>query len=88
MMSATTKLFKTDHRFNPKLTHDNYPIWRKKVHRVLIAMKAYNIVTRNKLFPEGNRSAACTLQKEWHQKANDVIALIHVGCADHLLRWI
>jgi len=73
-MSATPEMFKTDHRLFPKLTHDNYPTWRKKVCRVVIAMRVYNIVTGDELFPEGNGSAACTLQKEWHQRANDAIA--------------
>jgi hypothetical protein len=67
MMSATTKMFKTHYRFIPNLTHDNYPIWRKKVHHVLFAMRAYNIVTGDELLPEGNRSAAHSLQKEWHR---------------------
>jgi hypothetical protein len=44
-MSATAEMFKTDYGFIPKLIHDNYPIWRKKVHLVLVAMRAYNIVT-------------------------------------------
>jgi len=30
-MSATTEMFKTNHEFIPKLTHDNYPICRKMV---------------------------------------------------------
>ena len=88
-MSATTEMFKSNHRFIPKLTHDNYPTWRKRVRRVLVAMRAYNIVTGEELLPEGNRSAARTLQMEWHQKANDAIALIHLGCTDNLpFPWI
>jgi hypothetical protein len=55
---------------------------------VLVAIRAYNIVTGDELFPEGNGSAARTLQKEWHQKADDSIALIHLGCTDDLLPWI
>jgi hypothetical protein len=87
-MSAATELFKTDYGFIPKLTHDNYPTWRKKVRRVVVAMRVYNIVNGGELFPEGNGSAARTLQKEWHQKANEAIALIHLGCTDDLLPWI
>jgi len=55
---------------------------------VIVAMRAYNIVTGDELFPEGNGSTARTLQKEWHQRANDPIALIHLGCTDDLLPWI
>jgi hypothetical protein len=87
-MSATTEMFKTDYVFIPKLTCDNYATRRKKVRRMLVAMRAYNIVTGDELLPEGNRSVACTLHKEWHQKANDAIAQIHLGCTDDLLPWI
>ena len=55
---------------------------------MIVAMRAYNIVTGDELFPEGNGSTARTLQKEWHQRANDPIALIHLGCTDDLLPWI
>ena len=87
-MSATTEMFTTDYGFIPKLTHDNYPTWRRKVRRVLVAMRAYSIVTGDELLPEGNGAAARTLQKEWHRRANDAIAQIHLGCTDDLLRWI
>ena len=87
-MAATTEMFKTDYRFNHKLSDDNYPTWRKEVHRVLIAIRAYSIVTGDELFPEGNGSAACTRQKEWHQRVNDAIVQIHLGCTDDLLPWI
>jgi hypothetical protein len=35
-----------------------------------------------------NHCAAHTLQKEWHQRANDAITQIHLGCTDYLLPWI
>jgi len=73
-MSANTEIFKTDYRFIPKLKHNNYPTWRKKVRHVLVAMKAYDIVTGDELLSEGNRSTAPTLQKQWHRRANDAIA--------------
>jgi len=46
--------FKTDHGNVPKLTEENYPVWTQKIRRVLIAKKAYNIVTSVKLLPVGN----------------------------------
>ena len=52
---------------------------------MLVAMRAYNSVPGDKLLPEGNGSAASTLQKEWDQRANDAIAQIHLGCTDDLL---
>jgi hypothetical protein len=51
-------------------------------------MWAYNIVTGEELFPEGNGSPTRTLQKELHHRANDAIAQIHRGCTDDLLPWI
>ena len=36
---------KTDQGFVEKLTHDNYPIWKQKMRRILITKKAYDIVT-------------------------------------------
>jgi hypothetical protein len=88
MMSATTKMFKTNHRFIPKLTYNNYPPWRKKVHHVLVAMREYNIVTGDELFPKGNGPAARTLQQVWHQRANYAIALIHLDCKEDLIPCI
>ena len=55
---------------------------------MLLTMRAFNIVTGDKLLPEGNGPAARTLQKEWHQRANDAIAQNHLGCTDDLLPWI
>ena len=86
--SATTKIFKTDHGFIPNLTHDNYPTWRKKVRHVPVAMRAYSIVTGDEFLPEGNGSAVRNLHREWHQKANDTVAQIHLGCKDNLFPWI
>jgi len=87
-MSATTEMFKTDYGFIPNLIHDNYHTWRKMVRRVLVAMRAYNIVTGDELLPEGNGSAVHTLQKEWHQRAIEAFAQIHLGCTGDLLPWI
>jgi hypothetical protein len=87
-MSATTEMFKADHQFNPKFTHENYPTWRKKIRRVLVSMRVYSIFKGDQLPPKGNTSSAGTLQKEWHEWSHDAIALIHIGCTDDLLPWI
>jgi len=87
-MSATTEMFKTNYGFIPKLTHNNYPTLRKKVRHALVAMRAYDIVTGDELLPQGNGSAARTLQKEWHRRANDAIAQIQLGCTGDLLPLI
>jgi hypothetical protein len=47
---------------------------------VLVAMRAYSIFTGDELLPDCNRSASRTVQKEWHWRANHVIAQIHLGC--------
>jgi hypothetical protein len=65
-MSATTQMFETDYGFIPKLTHDNYPILRKQLPLVLVAMSVYSIFTGDELLPEGNGSAALIVQMEWH----------------------
>jgi hypothetical protein len=87
-MSAKTEMFQTNRGFIPKLTQDDYPTCRKKIHRVLVAMTEYNIVSGYELLPKGIGSAAHTLQMEWHQRANDAIALIHFGFTDNLLPCI
>ncbi|KAF8248063.1 hypothetical protein K440DRAFT_643337 [Wilcoxina mikolae CBS 423.85] len=84
----TTDSFKTDHRFIAKLTHDNYPIWKQKMHRILISKRAYNIVTGIKLLPVGQGVALRPLQQDWHVRANEAMALIYTGCSDDLLPWI
>jgi len=81
-------MFMTDYEHNLKHTQDDDPAWRKMVRRVLVAMRAYSIVIGDELLPEGNISAARTLEKEWHRRANDAVAQIHVGCTDDLLPCI
>jgi hypothetical protein len=51
-------------------------------------MRGYSVVTGDELLPEENGPAAPTLQKEWHRRANDAIAQIHLGCTDDLFPWI
>ena len=84
----TTDSFKTDHGFIAKLTHDNYPIWKQKIRRVLIAKKEYDIVTGIEPLPVGQGVALRPQQQNWHERANDAMALIYTGCSDDLLPWI
>jgi hypothetical protein len=77
--------FKTDQGFIAKLTHNNYPIWKQKMRRILITKKAYNIVTGIVLLPLGHGVALHPLQQNWHEKANEAMALIYTGCSDDLL---
>ena len=81
----SNKTFKSGHSYVPELTEENYPIWKQKIRRVLSAKKAYTIVTAVKPLPPCNRIALRALQDDWHDIANEVIALIHLGCCDELL---
>jgi len=70
----SNETFKTDHGNVPKLTEENYPVWKQKIHRVLIAKKAYDIVTGVGLLPVGNSVALCPLQASWHDRSNKALA--------------
>jgi hypothetical protein len=84
----SNETFKTDHGNVPKLTEENYPVWKQKIRRVLIATKAYDIVTGVELLPVSNGVALCPLQDNWHDRANKALAQIHLGCCDELLPLI
>jgi len=84
----SNKTFKTDHGNLPKLTEENYPVWKQKICQVLIAKKAYNIITGVKLLPVGHSVALHLLQESWHDRADKAPAQIHLGCHDELLPLI
>jgi len=84
----SNETLKTDHSNVPKLTDDNYPVWKPKICQVLITKKAYDIVTGVELLPVCNSVALRPLQAIWHDRANKAIALIHLGCCDALLPLI
>jgi len=65
--NMSNETFKTDHGNVPKLTKENYPVWKQKIRRVLITKKAYNIVTGVELLSVGNGVALCLLQESWHE---------------------
>jgi len=78
----SNETFKTNHGNVPKLTEENYPVWKQKIRRVLIAKRAYNIVSSAELLPVGNGVALRPLQETWHDRANKALAQIHLGCCD------
>jgi len=78
----SNETFNTGHGNVPKLTEENYPIWKQIIHRVLIAKKAYTIVTRVELLPLGDSVALPAVQEDWHDQANKAMALLHLGCCD------
>jgi hypothetical protein len=65
-LNMSNETFKTTHGNVPKLSEENYPVWNQKIHQVLIAKKAYNIVTGAELLPSGNGITLCTLHEDWH----------------------
>jgi hypothetical protein len=84
----SNETFKTDHGNVPKLTNENYPVWKQKICQVHIARKAQNIVSSVELLPLGNGVALRHLQVSWHDRANEALAQIHLGCCDELLPLI
>jgi len=88
LKNMSNQTFKTDHGNVPKLTKENYPVGKQKIRRVLIAKKAYNIVTSVDLLCVGNGVALRLLQESWHDRANKALAQTHLGCCDELLPLI
>jgi len=58
--------FKTDHGNLPKLTEENYPVWKQNTRQVLSAKTTYNIVTSGEILPVGNSVALCPLHESCH----------------------
>jgi len=84
----SNETFMSGHGYEPKFSEQNYSIWKQKIHRVLIAKKAYNIVTGVEPLPPGNGVTLRALQEEWHDRANQAIVLIYHRCCDELLPLI
>jgi hypothetical protein len=84
----SNETFKTDHGNVPKLTEENYAVWKQQIRQVLLAKKAYNIVTGVELLPVGKGVAIRPLQESWHNRANKALAQIHLKYCDELLPLI
>jgi len=63
-----TGTFKTDYGNIPKLTENNYPMWREKVQRVIMGADVYEIVTREEPEPEGNTREGRTELRNWRKR--------------------
>jgi len=87
-INMSNETFKSSHGCVPTLTKENCPIWKQKMHRVLIAKKVYNIVTRVKLLPLGNGVALPAIQEFRYDRANKAIALIQLECCHEPLPHI
>jgi len=86
--NMSNETFKTYHGNVPKPTDENRPVWKQKIRQVLIANKAYDIVTSVELLLVGNGVTPRRLQASWHDRADMAVAQIHLGCCDELLPLI
>ena len=50
----TSETIKSAYGNIPKLTENNYPMWKEKVRRVIMGANTYEIMTREEPEPEGN----------------------------------
>jgi len=80
--------FNTDHGTVITLNKENYPLWKEKISRVLMANKAYNIVSCVELPPVGKGIARCSLQECCRNRANTPVAQLLLGCCVELLPLI
>jgi hypothetical protein len=79
------KTFKTNHDNEPKVSKEHYPVWKQRIRRVLMATKAYIIVTSVELLRIGNGVSPHPLQPSWHDRANRALAQIHLVCSEEVL---
>ena len=84
----TTETFKSAYGNIPKLTENNYPMWKEKVRRVIMGADAYEIMTREEPEPEGNTREGCTELRNWGKRRNNVQSIISMGCSDQILPYI
>jgi len=61
----TTETFKSAYGNIPKLTENNYPMWKEKVWRVIMGADACEIMTREEPEPEGNTREGRTELRTW-----------------------
>jgi hypothetical protein len=74
----------TGHGNMPKLTKENYLVWKQKIRRVLITKTAYNSVTGDELLPGGNCVALRLLYDSWHIQGKKALVQINLGFCDEL----
>jgi hypothetical protein len=79
---------KTDHGNIPKLTDNNYPIWKEELRRVLMGAHAYYIVNREERAPEGKTTNSRTRKHNWRIQRHDAPAIIYMEYSDEILPHI
>jgi len=80
-----TEIIKNHYGYIPQLTENNYPIWKEKVHRVLMGADAYYIVTREEAALEGKTANSRTRQHNWRTQRNDAPAIIYMEYSNEIL---
>jgi len=58
--TMTPETFKSAYGNIPKLTENNYPMWKENVWRVIMGADAYEIMTREEPEREGNSREGST----------------------------
>jgi hypothetical protein len=84
----SNETFKTDHGNMHKLGEENNPVRKQLICGGHTAKTPYNIVTSVELLPVSNGLTLRLLQKSWHDRANKVLAHIHLECCNELLPLI
>jgi hypothetical protein len=84
----SNETFKTDQHNVPKLTEENWVVWKQTISRVLFAKTTYNIDTDVELLPVGDSVALHPPPESWYDRANKVLAQIHQGSCDEILPLI
>ena len=66
----TTETFKSPYGNIPKLTENNYPMWKEKekVRGVIMGADAYEIMTGEEPEPEGNTLEGRTELRNWRKR--------------------
>jgi hypothetical protein len=84
----SNETLKSSHGYVANHTEESCPICKQKIRRVLIAKKAYNIVTSEEPLSPGNGVTLRVLHEDWNDSVNKAIALIHLRCCDEFLPLI
>jgi len=84
----TTETFKSAYGNIPKLTENNYPMWKEKVRQVTMGADAYEIMTTEEPEPEGNTREGRTELRNWRKRRNNTQSIIYMGCSDQILPHI
>jgi len=83
-----TETIKSIYSNIPKLTENNYPMWKEKVRRVIMGADAYKIMTREGPEPQRNNRDDHAKWRNWHKQRNNAQSIIYRGCSNVILPQI